>query len=82
MASKAGQPCGDDACECLLLGPLSLQGFKENPGVGGQLARANRNSTTRLGPAAPVPGPTGIGPLLFCCCPAVLLAWPSKSPPK
>lgn len=80
MASRAGQPCGDDACECPLLGPLSLQGFKENPGVGGHLARANRNSTTRLGPAAPVLGPTGIGPLLFLLLPCCSLGLAFQEP--
>lgn len=49
---------------------------------GGHLARANRNSTTRLGPAEPVLGLAGAGPLLFLLLPAVFLAWPSKSPHK
>lgn len=63
----------------LSLGLCPCRDSRKPRGV--HLARANRNSTTRLGPAEPVLGLAGAGPL-FLLLPAVFLAWPSKSPHK
>lgn len=63
----------------LSLGLCPCRDSRKPRGV--HLARANRNSTTRLGPAEPVLGLAGAEPL-FLLLPAVFLAWPSKSPHK